>query len=219
MIDVREPVQRILAARAESPKSESLLVAVSGIDASGKGYLTQRIVDALQREGVNTVGINLDGWLNLPSVRFAADNPGEHFYRHAIRFDEMFDSLVLPLKRNRSIRLKANLVEETAVDYHQHTYAFDDVDIIVLEGIFLLKREFRHLYDLTFWVECSFETAIERAFERGQEGLSTAETIRAYETIYFPAQRAHFALDTPKSMAQITLFNDPRLKAVATELF
>jgi uridine kinase len=60
-------------------------------------------------------------------------------------------------------------------------------------------------------VECSFETALERALTRGQEGLPPDETIRAYETIYFPAERIHFALDDPKGSADAVIVNDDRI--------
>jgi uridine kinase len=198
---------------------KSLLVAVSGIDASGKSFLTELIVAALQAKGVNAAGICADGWLSLPSRRFSLVRPAEHFYRHAFRFREMFGQLVLPLKEKRSIRMAAGLVEETAAAYHRHTYNFRNVDVIVLEGIFLLKRVLRRHYDSTLWIDCPFETALERALQRGQEGLRPEQTIRAYETIYFPAQRIHFALDRPVPAASLVLNNDGRIlsrKAAAT---
>jgi uridine kinase len=71
------------------------LVAVSGIDGSGKGHVTGRIIDRLRQEGLNAVAINIDGWLNLPSRRFHQDRPAEHFYHYAIRFEEMFERLIL----------------------------------------------------------------------------------------------------------------------------
>jgi uridine kinase len=83
-----------------------------------------------------------------------------------------------------------------------------DVDVILLEGIFLLKKDYRHQYDLSIWIECSFETALQRAVARAQEGLPPAETVRAYESIYFPAQRLHFQLDAPMRAANMVLHND-----------
>jgi uridine kinase len=201
-------VEMILARRRHIPVYESMLVAVSGIDGSGKGYVTGLLVDRLQHKGLNAVAIHTDGWLNLPSRRFNQDRPAEHFYHHAIRFEEMFARLILPLKQQRSVRVEADLVEETATTYHQHIYAFEDVDVIVLEGIYLLKRVLRNYYDLAVWIECSFETALVRALRRGQEGLGPDATIHAYQTIYFPAQYLHFALDDPRSAADAILHND-----------
>jgi len=60
-------------------------------------------------------------------------------------------------------------------------------------------------------VDCSFETALERAVRRGQEGLPPEETVRAFRSIYFPAQRLHLAKDAPRAAANHILVNDPRL--------
>lgn len=204
-------VEEILTKRKALPLNRAALVAVTGIDGSGKGFVTGQIVKSLREHYAKAIGINIDGWLNLPHIRFNFENPAEHFYRHAIRFEEMFEQLILPLKANRRVHLVADYAEETANEYRKQNYDFEDIDIIVLEGIFLLKREFRKYYDLSFWLDCSFETALKRAIKRSQEGLPPEETIRAYETIYFPAQWIHFELDNPQTTADFTLNNDTRI--------
>lgn len=81
----------------------------------------------------------------------------------------------------------------------------------MLEGIYLLKREFQPYYDPSFWSECSFDTALERAIARAQEGLPPEETVAAYRRIYFPAQQIHFERDNPRAAATATINNDPKL--------
>ena len=207
-------LERILEARGRVPAHRGLLVAVSGIDGSGKGYVTAQLVAALQARGVRVAGINIDGWLNLPAVRFDPANPAEHFYRHAIRFDEMFAQMVLPLRERRSLSVEVDFAEETATEYRRQRYEFAGIDVIVLEGIYLLKRALRRHYDLSIWIECSFATALERAIARGQEGLSAEATTHAYQTIYFPAKERHFAYDEPQRAATLVVRNDPRLAPV-----
>jgi uridine kinase len=148
-------------------------------------------------------------------VRFAKENPGEHFYRFGFRFDELFESLILPLKHSRSIVLEAPAVEELSTEFFTLRYEYSDVDVIVLEGVFLLQPSFRKHYDLTVWIDCSFETAIERAILRGQEGLPPDETVEAFERIYWPAERFHFERDHPKESADLIVINDPRLEQPA----
>jgi uridine kinase len=211
MTDLVRVAEMILARRPDVPAGQSLLAAVSGIDGSGKGYVTGQLVAELCRQGVHAVAVNVDGWLALPSRRFSRDRPAENFYRHAIRFEEMFAQLIDPLRRQRSIRIEADFTEETASSYRRHTYDYQDVDVIVLEGIYLLKHAYVPRYDWTLWVDCSFATALERAVRRGQEGLPPEDTIRAYQTIYFPAQEIHFRLDDPRADADAVWVNDPRL--------
>src|SRR5438552_4000691 len=205
---IDDVVAKIGEARRRIPAARGVLVAVSGIDGSGKGYVAGKIVEALRAEGLRVAEINIDGWLNLPHVRFAKENPAEHFYRHAIRFDALFAQLVLPLRDRRSIHVDVDFAEETATEYRRHTYNFQETEVIVLEGIYLLKRELRVHYDLSFWIDCSFDTALARALARRQEGLSADETVAAYRTTYFPAQEIHFARDDPKAGATAIVNND-----------
>lgn len=208
MSSLASVVNLIVHQRADLSPQTALLVAISGIDGSGKGYITHRLAGSLAQRHLNIAAINIDGWLNLPDKRFSQINPAEHFYHHAIRFDELFTQLVFPLRDQRAIALEADYAEETASAYCQHLYQFEDVDVILLEGIYLLKREFQSYYDLSIWIKCSFETALERAIARSQEGLSPAETVNVYQTIYFPAQRLHFEVDQPQKAATVTVNND-----------
>lgn len=88
--------------------------------------------------------------------------------------------------------------------------------MVLAEGIFLFKRQHRELFDLAIWIDCSFPTALARALKRAQEGLSSAETIRAYETIYFPAQKIHSTRDSPRETADLVVSNDLSLAQFAS---
>lgn len=216
MVNIVDVVAKILRERAIVSEQRSLLVGISGIDGSGKGYVAKQIEARLGQHLIAAANINADGWLNLPDRRFDAINPAKHFYENAIRFDELFSKLLLPLKDHRSVSVAADFAEETAGNYRKHTYNFKDVGVVLLEGIFLFKREHRELFDLAVWVDCSFPTALARALVRTQEGLSSAETIRAYQTIYFPAQKIHFARDNPRETADLILNNDSSLTPFAS---
>jgi len=80
-------------------RRRSALVAVTGIDGSGKGYVASSLLRFLQEARLRVASINIDGWLCLPSVRFSKSAPAQNFYERAIRFDDLFERLVLPLKR------------------------------------------------------------------------------------------------------------------------
>ncbi len=159
---------KIVAKRAERSAEQAVLVGVSGIDAGGKGFISEKIAQRLQESGWRVATINADDWLNLPEVCLSQRTPGEHFY----------------------------------------SYEFRKIDIVLLEGIFLFKPAYRGHFDLTAWVDCSFATALKRAVTRCQEGLSPAETIRAFTTIYFPAQRIHFARANPQGADDFIIRND-----------
>jgi uridine kinase len=65
-----------------------------------------------------------------------------------------------------------DFVEELATRARRHPYEFREVDVILLEGIFLLKQELRAHYDLSIWIDCSFKTALARAIARAREAAT-----------------------------------------------
>jgi uridine kinase len=213
MLEDASVISAILEKRKALSPHRALLVGISGIDAAGKGFVAARIAQSLEKHGIRPAVINVDGWLNLPHIRFHPRNPAEHFYEHAIRFEEMFERVVLPLRDTRHIDAQSDFAEETAIEFRKHRYQFHNIDVVVIEGIFLFKLAYRHHFDLTIWVDCSFAVALQRAIARGQEKLSPRDTERAFETIYFAAQRLHLDRDDPRGAAEFILTND---KSVAT---
>src|SRR5262245_41973909 len=105
MIELEQTILHILATRALVSASRSLLVGLSGIDGSGKGYLARRIVAALRNRGFTVASLSVDDWSAAPELRFDPNRPAAHFYEHGFRFEEMFRDFILPLKFNRSRRL------------------------------------------------------------------------------------------------------------------
>ena len=203
---------KIACLRSNIAPSSALLVGISGIDASGNGFVAAKLASILKDKGFRTAVIDVDGWLNLPNVRFGDQNSGKHFYNHALRLEEMFERLILPLKESGSVDIEADFAEEAATEFHRRRYLIDHADVVLLEGIFIFKRQYRKLFDLKIWIDCSFETAIKRAVTRSQEGLSADDTSKAYRSIYFPAQITHFKRDQPREAADLTIVNDDRLR-------
>ena len=209
-IDLRLPslITAIIAARKHVPKGRALLVGISGIDGSGKGFVSAQLADALRSQSINVALIAADDWLNLPAVCIDRQNPGEHFYKHALRLDEMFAHLILPLCHSCKIDVVADCGDARATSHRKYRYHFQNIDVVLLEGIFLFKPHYRGYFDFKVWIDCSFETALQRAIERGQEGLSPMETRSAFETIYFPAQRLHLDRDRPNEIADFVFVNE-----------
>jgi len=187
--------------RLESKSNRALLVAISGIDASGKGSLAWRLSTNLKRLGMNVATIGIDPWQTSPALRQEAADPAEHFYLHGYRFEDLFEWVVEPLRRDRALDLEVELLDPHAGRRYTTRLSYEAIDVIVLEGIFLFKRELRDRYDVSVWVECGFPAALRRAIVRNQEGLPKGRLVSDYERIYFPAQRLHFDADRPREFA------------------
>lgn len=209
MPDLAPAVELIRRQRHTVTAHRAILVALSGIDGSGKGFVAARLERQLERAGLRVAVIGIDPWQHPQTIRLSRERPAAHFYEHAFRWDELFLELVAPLVHERSADLMVNAIRTDVDRFFPRQYRFDDVDVVLLEGIFLFKRELNRRYDLRLWITCSFETALVRAHLRNQEGLSPRELERDFRSIYFPAQRLHFERDNPVGNADLLISNDP----------
>ena len=185
---VNELCRRIQIIRQQAPAQRSTLVGISGIDASGKGFLSRQLADELTRHQLRVTLVNVDHWVTLPSQRFSQTEPARHFYEDGLRLDAMWDNVVLPLRETRLLHRSIDACDATNAErYLQLRFDHEDIDVILLEGIFIFKKQYQDRFDLRVWIDCSFEAAMRRAIRRNQEQMVESEVQRDYEVIYYPA--------------------------------
>lgn len=190
------------------------VVGISGIDGAGKGYIGAQLCEQIRARGVRCELIGIDGWLAEPEQRFSDEDPGLHFLNHGIRFDEFERLLFRPLSVTGEIDLVAQHSgpshEAGLEDFH---YDLEDVEVILFEGIFLFQERFE--FDYRVWIDCTYQTALHRAIERSQEGVSEEQLRKDCETIYFAAQRFHQKRDKPREVCDLIYPNDMSLQKLS----
>ena len=183
-------------------------VAISGIDASWKGFVSEKLKLLLEDAGLKVALKRLDDWQMPKSISLVKQQAAENFYYNSFRWDALFSQVILPLQEKHRLQLQFATVQMEADDIVLSHYDLHDINIILVEGIFLFRKEFLENWHYKIWVECSFEKAMQRALERNQERLSTAQLISDYQTYYFPAQQFHIEKDQPKENANIIFDNN-----------
>jgi len=179
--------------------NKALVVAISGIEGGGKQALTKKIASALKLEGLSVAIIHGDDWEAPKSVRFNVMSSPEEYYLHAYRFDEMVEQLILPLKLFGNIKTSVTLndvMNPRTVDYD-----FEDIDIILIEGVYLLQESYLDLFDYTCWVESDFDAAFKRLSEQNNVEQSQEALVNIFELLIKPAGQYHIYTDNPQGNA------------------
>jgi uridine kinase len=206
--DLSSLTQRVINSFGMHDKQTALTIAISGIDASGKGYTTKLLQNELEAKGYKVANINIDPWQNPIPVRLRKENAAENVYENIFRWNNFFEQLILPLKQNKSIYLVTNGILSDADIYYPLVYDYKNIDIILIDGILLFKKKYLSFYDYKIWIDCSFQTGLQRAIKRNVEKLDEERLIHDYDTYYYAAQRLHFERDKPKQVADIIFDNN-----------
>ena len=208
-------VDEVVNAFMHHDKKSVFTIAISGIDASGKGYISKLLQEKLETIGYKVANINIDSWQNPLPVRLKKENAAENFYRNVFRWDDFFTQLIIPLRKTGSIYLATRLIRTDADEYYSFTYDLKEIDILIIEGILLFQKHLLSHYDLKVWIDCSFENGMQRAISRNVEHLSEQQLIHDYNTYYYPAQHYHLQKDNPISLSDIIYYNDGIVSHVA----
>ncbi|MGB5445898.1 MAG: uridine kinase [Psychromonas sp.] len=182
----------------ESTKAQ--IFAISGIEGGGKRALSEKVAEALTREGAHVAVVHTDDWEAAKSIRFNVMNSPEEYYLNAYRFDEMFEELILPLKLFGSIKTSVTL--DDVMNPRTVEYDFDNVDIIIIEGVYLLQEAYLNLYDYTCWVVSDYDAAFERLVSQNDVEQSQQALVNLFENLIKPAEQYHINADHPQINAK-----------------
>ncbi len=190
-------VLRDLHNQKESTKAQ--IIAISGIEGSGKRALAEKVAAALELEGISVAVVHTDDWESSERVRFNVMNSPEEYYLNAYRFDEMVEQLILPLKLFGTIKTSVTLDDVM----HPRTveYDFKNIDIIIIEGVYLLQEAYLDLYDYTCWVESDFDAAFISLNEQKNVEQSQEALVNIFERLIKPAGQYHIYTDNPQGHA------------------
>lgn len=205
----REAVLRELAALiSTSGTGRVLLVAIDGVDTSGKTTLADELRDRIRSRPV--VRLSIDGFHNPGAVRMRQGEFSPQGY-----FEDSFNYPFLKEQVLDRIRQGADSVVAAIYDYRveaavrKPALAVPSGAVVIMDGVFLLRRELAEYWDLSVFLEVSFATVLERA-RRRDIGLFREMALleEKYRRRYIPGQELYFAREDPRSRATIILDNN-----------
>ena len=173
---------RTLHLQSDAPQ----FVTLSGRDCTGKSTLAKIVREHLNYLGLNANLLSIDAFLIPRHLRTP------RLSEHVDYFENAFDYTAL-VQTLETIKDDASSVDS------------DSCDLILVEGVFLLRKELYHWWDLTIWVDVDTSVIMNRAIKRDKEYFGDEATVRrVYESRCLPAQDYHIQRDQPKQNADIT---------------
>ena len=183
------------------------LVAVAGVDTSGKTTLADALAAAVQRE---TVRESVDDFHRPRAERYRRGRTSpEGCYRDTFDHDALRDRLLVPFRDGASCVTAAfDHLRDAPVDA-EPLQAGPDA-LLVVDGVFLQRRELDVGGDLGVHLQVPDEEVLRRAALR-----DGPDAVPLYRERYLPAQRLYEAGCRPAERADVVLdHRDPQAPVV-----
>jgi len=179
------------------------LVAVDGVDGSGKTSFAANLVNEIH--GRPVIVIHVDDFLNPSPVRHAKGRTSpEGFWEDTYNYGALYDLLLAPLgPRGDGWYTSASYDAETDQMAQAEALLAPSDALVVVEGMFLHRDELASHWDASVFLDVPFaETAARMATRNGSHPDPEHSTMRRYvggQRLYFeaarPWERATFVVD------------------------
>ncbi len=194
---------KILTIFNELPKIEKgqkIVLGIDGLSRSGKTTFAKKIEHHLQEKNISVCIFHIDDYIVERKRRYNTNFEEWYEYYHLQWDAELLKhNLFKELKVSKELHLKN-------YDYNSDTQKLQVVTIpdtcfIIIEGVFLQRREWRRFYDYMIYLDCP---KIKR-FKR--ESDETQKNIEKFEKRYWRAEDYYMEIVSPKEQADLVIQN------------
>ena len=201
-------MESIVAAIISVQTPHPVRVGIDGFCASGKTTLADALATALRAAGRRPVRVSADDFQNPPEIRWqlGSDSP-EGFCRCQLNYEALRTMLLEPLGPggNRKFRTTWFDVRRSELDVSPE-FTADPTDVLLLDGLFLHAAPLDGCFDFTVFISATFETCLQRALDRNQEGVSSrAELEELYRVKYIPGFALYLSESRPTDRASLVV--------------
>ncbi|WP_246812277.1 uridine kinase [Microvirga sp.] len=182
------------------------IVAVDGVDGSGKTRFADELVPVIKRHGRPVIRASIDGFHNPRAIRYRrGKGDPEGFFRDSYNYDALRRHLIDPFRQGAAWVDVARFDHKADRDAVS-TRKAEPSSVLLLDGIFLHRDELCDLWDYSIFLAVPFAVSYARIAQRdgSNPDPSAPEDRRYYEgqTLYLqtcqPQKRATAIIDNSR---------------------
>ncbi|WP_214837276.1 kinase [Exiguobacterium sp. s36] len=173
------------------------LVAIDGLSGAGKTTM----VEQLRGIATNEVVLHIDDFIVERHRRYATGQ-SEAMEYYALQWDVelLVETLFKPLREEQA-NLTLPYYERDQDAVNMRTIEIAPNTLVLIEGIFLLRDEWRPYFDYIVYLDCPREVRYERVLNRDTYIGDLSERLAKYERRYWPGEEHYIKTVDPQAQA------------------
>ncbi|KOO52275.1 kinase [Viridibacillus arvi] len=203
---IKELAEKILLQFATRTfKKRPFIVAIDGLSGAGKSTLVKKLEQELSNNNSSVVIIHIDDHIEKKHKRYETGHE-EWYEYYYLQWDikMLTNSLFEGLRNNKkNIDLPFYDKSTDTISVKQITVAVDS--IILIEGIFLQRKEWREFYDYTIFLDCPRELRYERVLNRDSYIGDKKAILLKYKRRYWLGEEHYLNTENPIKNADIVI--------------
>ncbi|MTI32108.1 hypothetical protein [Xanthovirga aplysinae] len=190
-------------------KEKPVRVAINGIEGTGKTVFAQNLTTFLVSRGLTAIQVSIDGFHFNKEVRYQQGRDSAKGYYEDSYNELAFVEKVLMASQGEKPNYTMAIHDlETDEVLNLESIEIPNDAILITDGAYLFKPNYRNHWDLKIYLKTDFKTALERGVNRDMERLGGYEATKdKFKNRYHRASMLYILEVKPEEFADIIVNN------------
>jgi uridine kinase len=180
-----------------------LIFGVDGLSGAGKTTFVKEFERELVKHNIQSAVLHLDDLIVERRKRYRTGF--EEWYEHYfLQWDipSITNNVFTSWARGETT-LELDVYDSQTDSLTRKTMRVPDDGILIVEGVFLQRKEWRDFFDLVLYIDCPRSTRFERVTSRGHHDIQDQERIERYKRRYWAAEDYYLETEKPLQRADL----------------
>lgn len=185
-----------------------MIIGIDGLGGAGKTSMAKELQEIFKGKGISSEVLHIDDFIHSREKRYV-DGIEEWrcYYDLQWRYDYIA-ALIKSYKKKGRFSGYIEIYNKETDCYDSRMLEIKPGDILIIEGVFLQKKELEGSFDFLIYVDVPEEERLRRVLKRDTYIGNESEIEEKYRKRYFPAEDYYVKMVNPKEKADITVAPD-----------
>ena len=168
------------------------VIGIDGLGGAGKSTIVNSLKLQLLKKKYHTYVLHIDDFIHLKHIRYdESKEEWDCYYNIQWRYDYLVKEILSPVKRGDKIDKLIELYDKENDGYIKQQILIEHGTVLLLEGIFLQRKEIKSYLDFIIYLDVSQEVRLSRVLKRDGYIGGLKDIKCKYERRYFPAEEKY----------------------------
>jgi len=191
-------MQRIKSKFESVKQGERLIVAIDGLSRAGKTTLVKKLGNLLKNMDSSYYILHIDDFITERSKRYNTGND-EWYEYYTLQWDVPWLEKHLFNKLPGSTILSLPFYDSETDRQVLKEVAIGNASVIIVEGVFLLREQWRNAFDYAVYLDCPRDVRFSR------ESSPTQENLQKFKQRYWKAEDFYLETVSPMDKADLII--------------
>lgn len=191
-------------------KSRCLIIGIEGQGCSGKSLFSEELKSGITDKGCKAFIVSIDDFCNKRAIRYSNEfpPPEQHYFRN-FNYEYFENCILKQAKYSGKLIINENVLNVATDGFDkQLEMKVDEESILIIEGVFLYRNEFKKYYDYSILLQIQPNEQLRRASKRDLSKNGSIEVLMdKYTNRYIPAYYLYGKLNFPLDYVDLIIDN------------